>query len=179
MFSTAPDRRVAGRLPGMEFPPESRPPQEIERRLGVLDLGRGHQRRQDDAGLPSVHNRVVVVAETRPALAWSQRRGIRIRRAGPDVRRSPVRAARSRAIGPPRCSNPVVAVGGPLGQISERFVAQSDRQTEGLVCSAALIDTGSSVIFVATVAVEELGKVRLDGKPRLKRIERGIGVDIG
>src|SRR3954470_1215006 len=76
---------VAGYLPGMEFPAESRPPQEIDGRLVVLHLGWRHPRGQDDASLPTVDDIMVVVAQTDATTAGSQWGGVRVGGARPIV----------------------------------------------------------------------------------------------
>jgi hypothetical protein len=172
MFSTVPDFGVARHLPGMECPAEARPPEEIERRLVVLHRGRSHQRRQHDPGLAAIDHGVIVVAEVRASAARSQGRGIRVRGACPDVGGPPIGSARPRAIGSPGFPDPIVAVGGALGQISAGLLRYRDWQVRrpGLP---------TRVIVAIGFLVEEPGEVGLDGKPWLERVNRGIGIDIG
>ena len=67
---------VPGRLAGTELAPEADPPQQIQHRLVLHDIGRGHERSQDDPPLPAVHDVVVVVAQAGlaggPHWAWHQ-----------------------------------------------------------------------------------------------------------
>jgi hypothetical protein len=49
---------------------------EVERRLVVMPLGWGHQRRQNDAGLAAIDDVVIVVAEAEVRGARSERGGV-------------------------------------------------------------------------------------------------------
>ena len=155
----------------MEFPAEARPPEEIDGRLVVLYLGRGHQRGQDNPRLPAIDDVVVVVAKTGSTAARSKRGRIRIRRTGPKVRRSPIGAARARAIRSSHLPDPVVTVGGAVSLFSVGLVRQHDRQGERRILSAVVIRMRSSVIITVVLASalfdEEPGEVRLNRKSRL------------
>ena len=173
---------VAGHLARAQLPAEPRPPEQVERRLVVLHLGRRHQRGQDDPRLAAVDDVVVVVAEVRAAVARRQRRGVGVGGAGPEVGRAPVGAARRVAVGAAGLPDPVVAGGGALGQGGARLVRQRDRQRRRRVAPASRSGSPPSAghrRHPSPSAAKSRGEVGLDGEARLERVERGVGRDLG
>jgi len=179
MFSTVPYLGLAGDLAGVELPAEPRPPEQVERRLVVLHLGRRHQRGQHGPGLAAVDHRVVVIPEARAALGRAPRRRIRVGRPGAEVGGAPIRTARPGAIGTPRLADPVVAFGGGRGELGARLVRQRDRQKRGIAPSALPILVCPRVVAIRAGGSEKPREVGFDGEARLERIERGIGRDVG
>ncbi len=118
MFSTVPDLGVAGHLPRPQLPAKARSPQQIQGRLVLLDLGRGHQRQQDDAGLAPVDDVMVLVAQTDMPVPLWERSGVGIGGTDAEVGRAPVGPARFIAVGTTGLPDPVVALRGALGQLA-------------------------------------------------------------
>ena len=159
---------VARHLPRAQLPAEARPPEQVERRLVLLHLGRRDQGGEDDPGLAAVDDVVVLVAQVRAAVPERHRRGVGIGRADAEIGRAPVGAARLGAVGAPSLPDPVVA-------LRRRCSASS-------ACAASVSATGNragasppSSSGIATsprhhrrpaARGEEVGEVRLDGEAR-------------
>jgi hypothetical protein len=112
----------------MQLPAESRPPEEVERRLVLLHLRRGDEGHQHDAGPAPVDDVMGLGARVRATNARRHERGVGIGGAGADIRRAPVGSARLASVGLPRLPHPVVARCGVLGQGGTVLLRQSRRQ---------------------------------------------------
>jgi hypothetical protein len=121
---------------GPQLPSKAAVPEQNERRLVVLRLGRHHQRGQDDPSHAAVDVGVVSVAEAGPALSRPQRGGVGVGGTGSDIGRAAMRTARLVPVRAPRLPDPVMARGGAFGQGGERRVRQRDRQAHGLALAA-------------------------------------------
>jgi len=119
----------------------------------------------------AVDDVVVAGAEARAPLGWPPRRGIRVRRACPGVRRPPRGAARFRAVGTPRLPDPVAAVRDAVGQAGVGLLGRGAREADESGLRARVV--------VLVLRDEEPRGVRLDGKPRPERGDHRVGVDVG
>jgi hypothetical protein len=158
-----------------QLPPEARVPQQVERRLIFLHLGRRDQGGEDDPRAAAIDAGMILVPQVRAAIPERQRRGIRIGGAGAEVRRSSVGAVGHSPVGTASVRDPVVPLGSAHREFGVRFVRQVDRQRRRRVASCP-VRIASPVHPVAVVLLsKELGEVRLNGKPRLERGKRRIG----
>ena len=90
MFSTVPYVVSPVTLAGPQLPTEARVPQEVERRLVLLPLGRRDQGGEDDPGAATVDDVMVLVPQPRACVAVWHRRGVRIGRADAEIGRPPI-----------------------------------------------------------------------------------------
>ena len=67
---------VAGHLARPQLPAKARSPEQVERRLVLLHLGRGDQGGEDDPRPAAIDDVVVLVAQARAALPQRHRRGV-------------------------------------------------------------------------------------------------------
>ena len=116
---------------------------------------------------------MIVAAQVRASVAWSQRSGVRIGRTGAIISDPPIGTARLRAIRPSHLSDPVMTVGGTFGQIRPGLLRQRDGQLRRPSIPARVIAA------VLVLLREEPDQGRLDGKPRVQRVDRRLGVDVG
>jgi hypothetical protein len=156
-------------------------PQEIERRLVLLHLGRRDQGGEDDPGAATVDDVMVLVPQPRAFVSVWHRRGVGIGRADAEIGRPPIGTGARRTVRATDSTDPVLAVSSALDERGARLLGQGDRQPRRCVGGIGRVWTVARPPAAGLISVggEEAREVGFDGETGLERVHGGIGLNPG